>query len=120
MTYPKCFNSQAEHEQWVAFAKRSNAKPDWPCLDCTRTYQRLMTAAGRCEQPEAIPGKPRPCPAPSADTKPEASSGKPRKRGRKADAKASPSAPSAAKPSSARSGKRKRKGSATRKKRRSR
>lgn len=100
MTYPKCFNSLAEHEAWVALAWRSGVAPDWPCIDCTRAYQQQMLAAGRCEHPEAIPGKHKPCPVPSADDKPEASSGKPRKRGRKAGAKASGSARSVAKPCS--------------------
>ena len=76
MSYPRCFNSQKAYDAWVYYADRSHVSPNWPCIDCSFAYQQRMVAVGRCKHPEAIPGKSRPCPVPSADEAPEASSGK--------------------------------------------
>ena len=77
MSYPRCFNSQKAYDAWVYYADRSQASPNWPCIDCSEVYQQRMVAAKRCQHPDAIPGKSRPCPVSSAEERPEASSGKP-------------------------------------------
>ena len=76
MSYPRCFNSQKAYDAWVYYADRSHVSPNWPCIDCNEAYQQRMVAAKRCQHPDAIPGKSRPCPVPSADVLPEASSGR--------------------------------------------
>ncbi len=77
MSYPRCFRSQKAYDAWAFYADRSQVSPNWPCIDCSEAYQSRMVAARRCQHPEAIPGKPRPCPVPSAEELPEDSSGKP-------------------------------------------
>ena len=76
MSYPRCFRSQKAYDAWAYYADRSQVSPNWPCIDCSEAYQARMIAARRCQHPEAIPGKSRPCPVPSADALLEASSGK--------------------------------------------
>ena len=81
MSYPPCFNSLKEHQDWQTLARRTTKQVDWPCVDCTLDYQQRMHEAGRCQQPEAIvgktkPRKPKTCPAPFAVAKPATSSGK--------------------------------------------
>ena len=81
MSYPPCFNSLKEHQDWQRLARRTTKQVDWPCVDCTLDYQQRMHEAGRCQHPEAIvgktkPRKPKSCPVPSAAAKPAASSGK--------------------------------------------
>ena len=77
MSYPRCFRSQKAYDAWAYYADRSQVSPNWPCIDCSEAYQARMIAARRCKHPEAIPGKSRPCPVPSADEAPEDSSGSP-------------------------------------------
>lgn len=77
MSYPRCFRSQKAYDAWAYYADRSQVSPNWPCIDCSEAYQARMIAARRCQHPEAIPGKSRPCPVPSADEAPEDSSGSP-------------------------------------------
>ena len=110
MSYPACFPSQAQYDHWARLARQSGTDPTWPCIDCTKAFQRRMYQAGRCEHPDAFPGDPRPCPVPSAAATPEASSGKtpitaqPKpKAANKGGRKRRRSAPSAAKRCSVRS-----------------
>ena len=81
MSYPPCFNSLQEHQDWQALARVTTKQVDWPCVDCTLDYQQRMHEAGRCQHPEAIvgktkPRKPKSCPVPSAVAKSAGSSGK--------------------------------------------
>jgi hypothetical protein len=81
MSFPPCFNSLKEHQEWKTLARRTTKQVNWPCVDCTLEYQQRMIEAGRCQHPDAMVGHTQPrksnlCPAPSAVAKPEASSGK--------------------------------------------
>jgi hypothetical protein len=81
MTFPPCFNSLQDHEEWKRLARRTTKQVNWPCVDCTLEYQQRMIEAHRCQHPEALVGHTRPkksssCHVPSAVAKPEASSGK--------------------------------------------
>lgn len=81
MSYPPCFKSLKEHQEWQKLARRTTKQVDWPCVDCTLEYQQRMYEDGRCQHPEAIvgktkPRKPKSCRVPSAAAKPAASSGK--------------------------------------------
>ena len=76
MSYPRCFNSQKAYDAWAYYADRSKVSPNWPCIDCSAAYQARMVSVGRCKHPDATPGEPKVCRAPSATAKPGASSGK--------------------------------------------
>lgn len=111
MSYPACFDSQRDYDLWARLARTTGDDPTWPCIDCTKDFQRRMYREGRCEHPEVFPGEGRPCPVPSADDNPEVSSGetpppairrgRPKgKKGQKAARKPQSSAPTAANSSS--------------------
>lgn len=74
MSFPLCFNSLAEHQEWQRLARRTTKQIDWPCVDCTLEYQQRMVDAGRCQHPDILvgktkPRKPKSCPVPSVVAK---------------------------------------------------
>lgn len=47
MTFPACYDSQAEFDAWKAFAELAR---EWssPCADCTKPHEEAMKGKGRC------------------------------------------------------------------------
>jgi hypothetical protein len=116
MSFPLCFNSLAEHQEWQRLARRTTKQIDWPCVDCTLEYQQRMVDAGRCQHPDILVGKtktrkPKSCPVPSAVAKPEVFSGKTLNQGQANRQRSVVSVPDGAKSFTKKSSKRKPKGS---------
>ena len=51
MSFPQCFDSRSQFQEWTQAARRSNPGDSSFCTDCTAHYQRLMVAQGRCAHP---------------------------------------------------------------------
>ena len=47
---PECFDSDAQWRDW--YICKGDAQ--YPCIDCTASYQAQMMSEGRCERPDAL------------------------------------------------------------------
>lgn len=54
MSYPPCFDSNAQYQDWVKAAEEAEYDKRHPtnfCNDCLPEYKRRMLMEGRCEHP---------------------------------------------------------------------
>ena len=49
---PKCFESNAQWEEWKTWARASEHSPENFCGDCLPDHQYEMMRANRCAHPE--------------------------------------------------------------------
>jgi len=58
MTYPACFESQRQYDDWCAAAKSvyhyEKGRMTPICTDCTPDYARSMQEAGRCQHEHEV------------------------------------------------------------------
>ena len=54
--FPPCFDSQAEYDEWLKWARESLTFPQaryaGHCFDCTPQYKAIMQRFGRCNFPK--------------------------------------------------------------------
>jgi hypothetical protein len=56
MTFPSCFDSRRQFQEWSQAARRCDPGDSGFCTDCTSPYQQRMVAQERCAHPATIFG----------------------------------------------------------------